>query len=98
MIFDRDKFKRALELTGLSRVESAKVFGISRATLYLWLQDGTPHERFLLPHIDKACDALLFAVDRKLLPLPRKLTREERAHKVARMAEKLQGIPAKPSA
>jgi hypothetical protein len=92
-MFDRKKFLRALDVTGLTKVESAKVLGVSRATLYLWMNNGSPHERFLLPAIDKACDALLLAVDKKLLPLPRNLTRESRAVKIASMAARLQNIP-----
>jgi len=97
-MFDREKFLKVLSVTGLTKVESAQVFGISRATLYLWTKDGSPHERFLLPMVNKACDALLLAVEKRLLPLPRKLTREERANKVARMAEKLRSMPAAPNA
>jgi len=97
-MFDRSKFKKVLSVTGLTKVESARVLGISRATLYYWLKDGTPHERFLLPTIDKACDALLLAVGKKLLPLPLSLSKEERAQKVARMAEKLHSLPTAPSA
>jgi DNA-binding XRE family transcriptional regulator len=92
-MFNRTKFQRVLDTAGLSRIEVAKVLNISRATLYLWLNGGEPHQRFLAPHINKACDAILIAVDKKLLPLPRRMSKEERRAKIARMAEKLQSIP-----
>jgi hypothetical protein len=97
-MFDRKKFIRAWECSGLTKVEFAYVLGIARPTLYDWMSTGSPNERFLLPVITKACDALLLAVEKNLLPLPRSLSKEARQAKLAKMAEKLQSIPAAPRA
>lgn len=91
-MFNRTLFQRVIAESGLSRIEIAAVLGVSRATLYLWLGGGDPHPRFLAPHVNRSCEALCAAIDKKILPLPRRMARDDRRAKITKMAARLNSV------
>jgi len=88
-MFNRDKLKRVCDESGLTKIEVAKLMGVSRPTLYDWLDEGEPQQQIMKNAVANICNALLVAVERKLLPLPRSLKKEDRAAKLAVMANRL---------
>lgn len=94
-MFDRTTFERVARETGLTKGEFATVLGVTRQTVYEWLGGGEPHQDYLLRLVNRATASLAIAVERRVLPLPRKMQRPERAKKIALMADKLHGTAAR---
>lgn len=87
---------RVVSDSGLSRVELAKLYGVSRQTLYYWLTVSPPREGSLLARMVVVITAaLLTAIDKKVLPLS-DTSSEVRARRVAAMARTLQALKPAP--
>lgn len=89
-MFDRRMFVRVLKDSGLSKREMAKMLGVSHGTIYSWMKTRAPGQAHLLAFVDRAMRATQAAIKAGLLPLSQRLSREERARRVASMAAVLQ--------
>lgn len=89
-------FQRVVSESGLTKSELAYLYGVSRQTIYDWMEGGHARKPSYTVRIAKTITkALLNAVDRKLLPLP-PMTRDARKHRVELMWKKLQGFKPAP--
>ena len=68
-------FQRVLATAGLTKVELAQLYGVSRQTVHYWNKVGPPREGGHTARMAEVVTAaLLNAVDRKILPHPRDLS------------------------
>lgn len=90
-------FNRVLFNSGLTKAELAKLYGVSRPTIYAWAKGAGPWPGTLAARrVDAITAALCSAIDRKVLPL-RAASPEWRAARVAKMTVTLQNLkPAVP--
>ena len=93
-MFDRTKLQKIAHDSGLTRTEIARLFGVSRQTLYSWI-NGTsqPQQAFMKRLVGRGCDSILHAMKMKVLPMYQGLTPAQRRHHVGVMAQKVQSVP-----
>lgn len=95
-MFPFDQFKRVVTGSGLSKTELSKVYGVSRQTIYGWL-DGTPPkpgsytERMAVV----ITRGVLAAIQRGALPM-QAVAAGERKRRVRKMASALQALKPEP--
>ena len=85
-MFDHKSFTRIFTDSGLTKQEMADLYGVSRQTIYDW-KDGhsTPAQKTVAEREQRYTRALIAAMDRRLLPLPKQPDqRKERLLKMAR--------------
>ena len=96
MLNARD-LQRVVAGSGLTKVEIAALYGVSRQALHYWETKGLPREG---SHTSRAAEvitkAILNAMDRKILPLAA-VSRDERARRIARMTHTLQNLKPAPA-
>ena len=89
-------FDRVVTGAGLSRVELALLYGVSRQTIHYWITVGPPREGSYTARMAEVITAaLLKAIDKKVLPFAAVST-EVRARRIASMAKTLQGLKLAP--
>ena len=90
-------FARVLAETGLSKVDLAGLYGVSRQTIHGWAFIGPPRAGSALAlHAEAVTQALLTAVERGLLPLEA-MGKAVRRERLRMMAARLQGLKPAPS-
>lgn len=90
-------FARVLGESGLTKIELARMYGVSRQTIHGWAFIGPPRAGSLLArHAEVVTQALLVAVERGLLPLEA-TDKSVRRERVAMMAARLQGLKPAPA-
>lgn len=87
-MFDTTKFRRVMLESGLTKIELAGLYGVSRQTLYTWRTEG-PKQPTLALRAEKYTDGLLAAMERGLLPFAASTTAAQRASMLAKMAVQL---------
>ena len=96
-------FKRVISESGLTKVELAELYGVSRQSIHNWINAG----RIPVPGAGGTGDytarmavviteTLANALDKKLLPL-RAMDKEARRAKIAKMARTTQGLKPAPA-
>jgi hypothetical protein len=66
---ERDQLQRIMDAWGLSKAETARVFGVSRQALSKWLTTGVPPERFpVVADLAAATDLLVRYLKRDRIP------------------------------
>jgi len=89
-------FTRVLQGAGLTHIELARLYEVSRQTIHAWAK-GTPPRAG--SHTARAAEvitaALLNSIERKVLPFAN-VSREVRAARISRMARTLQGLKLAP--
>ena len=90
-MFDREKLSRVAEHSGLTKGELAFVLGVTRATVYTWL-DGTTPTKYIVVFIDRALDRLSLAIEKGVLPLSDNLSRESRKARIEKMKAGLENL------
>jgi len=87
MAFSKTKFKQVVGNSGLTKVEIAVVYKVSRQTIYGWLNSRAPN--VLVSDVaEHVTNKLLEAMKEGLLPLPAHLTfrdRHKTIHSLARL-------------
>lgn len=95
-MFDPVEFKRVVATAGLTKTELARVYGVSRQTIYGWLDGAPPRgEGYTARMAVAITHGILSAVQRKVLPM-RAVNAAERKRRVDKMATMLQSL--KPAA
>lgn len=90
-------FHRVLNESGLTKIELATMYGVSRQTIHAWAFIAPPRYNSLLARQAEVITAALNAtIDKRLLPLA-PMEKEARAARVEKMAEKLQGLKPAPA-
>lgn len=90
-------FARVLAESGLSKIDLAELYGVSRQTIHGWAFVGPPRANSLLARqAEVITAALLVAVDRGLLPLEA-MDKDARRERVNKMAARLQGLKPAPA-
>lgn len=90
-------FARVLAESGLSKIDLAELYGVSRQTIHGWTFIGPPRANSLLARqAEVITAALLVAVDRGLLPLEA-MDKDARRERVKKMAARLQGLKPAPA-
>ncbi len=90
-------FARVLAESGLSKIDLAELYGVSRQTIHGWAFVGPPRANSLLARqAEVITAALLLAVDRGLLPLEA-MDKDARRERVKKMAARLQGLKPAPA-
>ena len=90
-------FARVLAESGLSKIDLAELYGVSRQTIHGWAFVGPPRANSLLARqAEVITAALLVAVDRGLLPLEA-MDKDARRERVKKMAARLQGLKPAPA-
>jgi DNA-binding XRE family transcriptional regulator len=89
-------FQRVLDSAGLTKVELAELYGVSRQTIHTWSSGGEPRMASYTARMASVITkALLIALDKRLLPLAA-MDKAARAARVKKMAATLQNL--KPAA
>lgn len=89
---------RVASASGLSRVELAALYGVSRQTLHYWLTEAPPREGSYLARMAIVITAaLLKAIESRVLPLA-VTSKEVRARRIASMAKTLTSLRPAPAA
>jgi DNA-binding XRE family transcriptional regulator len=83
-MFNRESFARVFDDSGLTKTEIADIYGVSRQTVYAWYSgDSAPLQRTVVAREQLYTRALITALDKRLLPLPRNpVQRKERLLKM----------------
>lgn len=93
-MFDHTKFRRVFEASGLRKAELAKLYGVSRQTIYDWYTGASaPAQKALVEREVLYTKGLLAAVDRGVLPLKEKDVKI-RSHRILAMARSLHALTA----
>lgn len=93
-------FKRVIAESGLTKIELARLYGISRQTIHFWSKRGRaaePADGYTGRMAAVITAALVVALDRRLLPLGA-MSVESRRERITRMAERLQNTKPAPAA
>ncbi len=85
MTFNRARFTDAVAQSGLSMRELGALYGVTRPTLYDWLAAGHPKHFTLDQWVGVVTEAILRAVERRLLPFPKSLLRPARNERIGKM-------------
>lgn len=89
-------FARVVSETGLTMVELAALYRVSRKTLYYWKAHDGPRSGSVLDRLAVVITAaLLNSVERKLLPLPA-MSKDARRKRITAMAKTLQNMKPAP--
>ena len=95
-MLNQEDFRRSLAESGLTLLEVAKLYGVSRQTVHCWRTAAPPREgSYLARMAEVITKAILNAIDRKLLPLPAS-SREVRRARIEKMSVMLRNL--KPAA
>lgn len=90
------QFHQVLSRSGLTRIELAQLYDVSRQTIHYWRVTGPPREGSLTARmVAVITKALLEAMRKGLLPMPA-LDKRARKARVASMAAKLQSLKPAP--
>jgi transcriptional regulator with XRE-family HTH domain len=90
------RFSNVINESGLTKIELATLYGVSRQTIHAWAFIGPPRRNSLLARqAESITDALETLTSRKLLPLEPMDKDARRAH-IAKLAEKLQALKPAP--
>jgi len=90
-------FARVLTESGLTKIDLAELYGVSRQTIHGWAFVGPPRAGSLLARQAEVITAALIAtIERGLLPLEA-MDKAARRERVAKMAARLQGLKPAPS-
>lgn len=92
-MFNCTQFRKVMDKSGLTKAELARLFGVSRQTLYTW-RERAPHQKTLTERAEKYTAGLTAAMDRNLLPFPDSVVEPARAAKIASMARTLHQLTA----
>jgi transposase-like protein len=92
-MFDTTKFRKVMDESGLTKAELAKLYGVSRQSLYAW-RDTAPRQHTLAERAEKYTAGLLAGMARGLLPFSAGLTVQKRAALLASMAKHLHQLTA----
>jgi hypothetical protein len=89
-------FARVLDESGLTKIELARLYAVSRQTIHGWAFIAPPRANTLLARQAEVITAALNAtIDKRLLPLP-PMDKADRLARIEKMAEKLQGLKPAP--
>lgn len=89
MTFNPTRFASALNRCGLSKRELGILYGVTRVTLYAWLNGGRPKHVALDRWATTVTEALIRAIDRNLLPFPESFSHATRTQRVEKMRSAL---------
>ena len=85
-------FQRVLDSAGLTKVELAELYGVSRQTVHTWATGGEPRPGSYTARMASVITrALVASLDRRLLPLGA-MDKAARAARIASMAKTLQNL------
>ena len=85
-------FQRVLDSAGLTKVELAELYGVSRQTIHTWAAGGSPRVASYTARMATVITtAMLAAIERRLLPLPA-MDKAARAKRIASMAKTCQNL------
>lgn len=89
-------FARVLAESGLTKIDLATMYGVSRQTIHGWAFVGPPRANSLLARqAEVITQALIVAIERGLLPLEA-MDKTARRERIAKMATRLQGLKPAP--
>ena len=89
-------FDRILNESGLTKIELAVLYGVSRQTIHGWAFIGPPRANSLLARqAETITYALNNAITKRLLPFE-PMTKDARRARIDKMAQKLQGLKPAP--
>lgn len=86
MEFDREKYRKVFDHSGLTKSELAAIYEMSRQTMYSYRGNVSPANRIILKRVVAYTDALAAAIDKNVLPLPAGLTKVAREERLRKMA------------
>lgn len=89
-------FARVLEESGLTKIELAELYGVSRQTIHGWAFIGPPRANSLLARQAEVITvALNTMISKRLLPFEA-MDKHARRARIEKMAQKLQGLKPAP--
>jgi hypothetical protein len=89
-------FARVLDASGLTKIELAALYGVSRQTIHSWSFIAPPRENSLLARqAEVITQALVKLIDMRQLPWAA-MDREVRRSRITKMAERLQSLKPAP--
>lgn len=95
-MFDVSKFQRVVRDSGLNKSELAALYGVSRPTIYGWLE-VPPREGSVTSRLAEAITAaIISAMDKRVLPLSPTDTAKRR-ERIASMKRTLQNLRPAPA-
>lgn len=93
MAFDHSTFKRVFEESGFTKSELAKLFGVSRQTIYSWYDNIAPKQAGLTTKVNIYSTAIVATIDKGVLPL-RVVDKNIREKYLQKIATKLHELAA----
>ena len=89
-------FQRVLDAAGLTKIELAALYGVSRQTVHTWASGGEPRPGSYTARMATVITrALEGALDRRMLPFG-PMEREARAARIKKMSATLQSLKPAP--
>lgn len=96
-MLEQANFDRVRTTSGLTKVDLAALYGVSRQTIHYWITKGLPREGSFTDRMAEAItQAILNAVAKGILPLPA-MDKTARAARIASMAKTLQNLKPAPA-
>lgn len=89
---DSAQFKRVYKRTMLSKAELALLYGVTRQTIYNWINGGEPTQGFVLKHAEEMTRILNAMLDKQLLPFSKALTKERRIERLKKVLTQVHRI------
>ena len=90
-------FNRVVTGSGLTKVELAQLYGVSRQTIHTWSTGDQPRENSLLARqAEVTTQALVKLIDMRQLPWGA-MDREVRRSRIEKMSQRLQSLKPAPS-
>ena len=95
-MFDRANFDCVVRDSGFSKGELGVLYGVSRQTIYNWIEGGGPTQPFVVRHAEVTTAGVLRALAVGVLPLPPAISKKQRVKRLNAMVQALH-VLAKPT-
>lgn len=90
--FDRNRFVRAVNASGLTKSELGNIFEVSRQQIYNLCEDATPRNAATLRRTNLYAGAICQLIDQRVLPFPKSIEPDKRKVLITKLVKRLYEI------